>query len=306
MALVLTLQALRQAEAWIAQQALEQSTQAAQIVNDSLTVAQQVVVQDVETTAEGTVRLQRGVAKDRRISVEDAEMRHGRKSRSTRVNGYKRHLLHDLDSGLVPVVGLTPANVPEASVSDAIEQDLAAQKLTLQELHIDRAYLSSKLVKDRSDELTIYCKAWAVFPRNGQFAKTAFILDWQQHTLTCPNQVAVPLRLGKVVRFPKRVCARCPLQARCTTSQQGRSVSIHPDERLLDELRRRQLTPLGRAELRQRIAVEHSLAHVGHWQGDHARYRGQRKNLFDLRRMAMIHNLHVIARIPNQPRQEVA
>src|SRR2546428_10094661 len=31
----------------------------------------------------------KGVAKDRRISIEDAEMRHGRKSRSVRVDGYK-------------------------------------------------------------------------------------------------------------------------------------------------------------------------------------------------------------------------
>jgi len=57
-------------------------------------------------------------------------------------------------------------------------------------------------------------------------------------------------------------------------------VTIHPDERLLWELRQRQLTPLGRAKLRERIAVEHTLAHIGHWQGRRARYRGSRKNLF--------------------------
>ena len=44
--------------------------------------------------------------------------------------------------------------------------------------------------------------------------------------------------------------------------------------------------------------VEHALAHVGHWQGRRARYRGTRKNLFDLRRVAVVHNLHVIARQP--------
>ena len=85
---------------------------------------------------------------------------------------------------------------------------------------------------------------------------------------------------------------------RCTGSAQGRSVAIHPDERLLQELRERQHTPAGRAKLRERVAVEHSLAHVGHWQGDRARYVGIRKNLFDLRRCAVIHNLHVIARLP--------
>ena len=56
-------------------------------------------------------------------------------------------------------------------------------------------------------------------------------------------------------------------------------MSIHPDEALLAELRRRQQTPDGRAKLRERVAVEHALAHVGHWQGRRARYRGTRKNL---------------------------
>ena len=35
---------------------------------------------------------------------------------------------------------------------------------------------------------------------------------------------------------------------------------------------------------------------VGYWQGDRARYWGERKNLLDLRSTAMVHNLHVIAR----------
>jgi hypothetical protein len=56
----------------------------------------------------------------------------------------------------------------------------------------------------------------------------------------------------------------------------------------------------GRARLRERVTVEHSLAHVGRWQGRRARYRGQRKNLHDLRRTAVVHNLHVIARQPQK------
>jgi hypothetical protein len=65
----------------------------------------------------------------------------------------------------------------------------------------------------------------------------------------------------------------------------------------VSELRQRQQTPLGQAKLRERIAVEHTLAHVGHWQGRRARYRGVRKNLFDLRRSAVGQNLDVTARL---------
>ncbi len=77
--------------------------------------------------------------------------------------------------------------------------------------------------------------------------------------------MSVPLQVGKTVHFPKSTCAACPLRHRCTTSARGRSVNIHADEQLLQELRQRQLTALGRAKLRERTAVEHSLAHLGHW-----------------------------------------
>jgi hypothetical protein len=263
-----------------------------------LATAQQVQRQDVELPPQGGPTLRRKVAKERRIAVEDHEMRHGRKSKHQRIDGYKRHVLHDLDTGLVRAVGVTPANEPEASVTDALMDDLAEQPVSLSELHIDRAYLSSRLVRERPAELAIYCKAWPV--RNGdRFPKTAFHLDWQRQVLRCPNQSEVPFEPGGIVHFPPATCAACPLRERCTTSARGRSVSIHPDEWLLWELRRRQLTPLGRAKLRERIAVEHALAHVGHWQGRRARYRGVRKNLFDLRRCGVVQNLHVIARLPD-------
>jgi transposase len=70
-------------------------------------------------------------------------------------------------------------------------------------------------------------------------------------------------------------------RARCTTSRNGRSVSIHPDEALLAELRERQATADSRTGLRERTKAGHALAHAGHWQGRRARYRGTRKNLFD-------------------------
>jgi Transposase DDE domain len=74
-----------------------------------------------------------------------------------------------------------------------------------------------------------------------------------------------------VVKFPATTCASCVLRERCTKSAAGRSVSIHPDEALLQELREPQQTPQGRAQLRERVAVEHALSHVGCWQGRRAR-----------------------------------
>jgi hypothetical protein len=294
-ALVVVLDALTAFEGWLDAHPEVIVTQPAVLA--SLATAAQVREQDVVTTPAGTPTLRDGVATNRRISIEDSQMRHGRKSRSQLIDGYKRHVLRDLDSGLVPAVGITPANVPEAQVTDSISLDLLVQGLSLRELHIDRAYLSSNLVRERDDDLEISCRAWPV-RQGAHFAKTAFMLDWERQEICCPDGVVVPFSLGGNVVFGAERCGSCRLRERCTSSKTGRTVSIHPDERLLQELRERQLTAQGRAKLRERVAVEHSLAHIGQWQGDRARYRGERKNLFDLRRTAVVHNLHVIARSP--------
>ncbi|MGH2408747.1 MAG: transposase, partial [Chloroflexota bacterium] len=294
-ALRTVLDALDAVEGWVAGQPLAPTETMKPVIEASLAAAHQVVAQDVETAGNGAPVVRRGVAKDRRISVEDAQMRHGRKSRSHLFDGFKRHVLRELEQGVIRAVALTPANQPEASATDDIAADLARQEVTLVELHLDRAYLNSSLVRDRPPDLLIYCKAWPVRNRWG-FPKTAFTLDWQTQTITCPHEVIIPFQAGHTVRFPEEECTPCPLRARCTTSCHGRSVAIHPDERLLAELRERQTTTEGRAKLRERVGVEHALAHIGHWQGDRARYRGVRKNLFDLRRAAIVHNLHIIAR----------
>jgi hypothetical protein len=292
LALAIVLDALERVETFVQTHPTESEHP---LVRSSLETARQIKTQDVETSELGEVKLRSGVAKERRICVEDEEMRHGRKSRSQKIDGYKRHVLRDLDNGMIRAVGITKANVPEASVSDAIAQDLTYQDAQLTELHIDRAYLSSTLVKNRSEQLKIYCKAWVV--HNGKkFGKTAFVLDWDKGTICCPNQVTLPFTLGAKVQFPQEVCVTCPLGESCTTSPRGRSISIHPEEKLFRELRERQLTPIGRAKLRERVYVEHSLSHIGHWQGEQARYVGSRKNLFDLRRVAVVHNLHVLAK----------
>lgn len=261
----------------------------------ALAITDQIQAQDVVRAADGTPALGHGVARDRRISVTDGEMRHGRKSRTDRVDGYKRHILRDLDSGLIRAVAITAANVPESTATLALEADLDHQGCAIAELHIDRGYLASPLVRERPPDRRIVGKPWPV--HNGdRFPKTAFVLDWDAHTLTCPAGAVQACAPGTTVRFPAATCSACALRDSCTTSALGRSVAIHPDERLFTDLRALQHTPDGRARLRERVAVEHGLAHIGHWQGRRARYRGLRKNLFDLRRAAVIHNLFVIAR----------
>jgi Transposase DDE domain len=249
-ALSTILQALNSVESWVKQKTdLEDKTVAE--VNKSIEDARQIELQDVEEAPDGSPKLRKGVSKNRRISIEDEDMRHGRKSRSQKFDGYKRHVLKDLELQMVRAVGVTRANEPEASVTSLIELDLNAQQLTtenIKELHIDRAYLVSDLVKNRTPNMTIICKAWKV--RNGNFFdKNAFVLDWKNYLIRCPNGVSLSFTEGTVIHFPKQQCQTCSLRPQCTESKQGRSISIHAEESLLVELRERQTTESGRAKL---------------------------------------------------------
>ena len=83
-------------------------------LSEQWATVEQIIGQDIEPDPEGGgSRIRQGVAKERRISISDGEMRHGRKSKSGRIDGYKRHLAVDLDAKLILAATVTPANRPE-------------------------------------------------------------------------------------------------------------------------------------------------------------------------------------------------
>jgi hypothetical protein len=257
--------------------------------------------QDLEVTSDGRTRIRQGVAPDRRISVEDAEMRHGRKSRSKRFNGYKEHIARDLDVPAIIACAVTPANRPEEQGARPISDDIERQGFTLHEAHIDRAYVNSPVMAEvLARGGTVVAKPWAVRPaRPGLFSKADFRIDLRAHTITCPaGEVESFEPGGDTVHFDPEACGHCSLRASCTqaASGAGRSVSIAADEAQQRKFRKLQKSKSGRATLRERVAVEHSLAHVAARKGHKARYSGVRRNLFDLRRASAIQNLEAMHR----------
>ena len=144
--------------------------------------------QDLESTADGTMQIRTGVAKDRRVSIEDPEMRHGRKSKSKRFNGYKEHLAADLTTGLILACAVTPANVPEEEAASDLKDDIDRQRASIGELLIDRGYLNAEAVNDiEKAGGTIVCKPWPVQNNRGDlFDKTDFVINTRDKTITCP------------------------------------------------------------------------------------------------------------------------
>lgn len=265
-------------------------------------VLDQIIGQDLEPTpGDGSrKRIRDGVAEDRRISIEDGEMRHGRKSSSKRIDGYKRHIAKDLDDGLVMACALKPANAPEQEALTDLNNDIEAQDEEIDVLYIDRGYISSPLVSvllARGGK--VVCRPWR--QGNGElFSKEEFTLDFESMTITCPSGHARAMKLGSVAVFPAEVCRSCALRLQCTRAKsRGRSVQIGENEPLQQELRESAKTSAGRDELRKRVPVEHELSHVVQRQGKRARYNGVRNNLYDLRRAAAIGNLEAAHRAAN-------
>jgi hypothetical protein len=260
----------------------------------------QVREQDIETTKAG-VRIRQGVAPERRISIEDSEMRHGRKSKTKRFDGYKEHIARDLDLPIILACAVTPANRPEEEGAVPIRDDITAQGLELAELHIDRAYVNSPVVPDLlKAKGKVFAKPWGVrAARPGMFTKRDFKIDLRSGTITCPQGQVEAFEPGSTVEFDPEACGACPQRAKCTTaaSGRGRTVSIAEDEALQKRFRRLQQSGPGRKRLRERVQVEHALAHIAARKGDRARYIGVRKNLFDLRRAAAIQNLEAAQRL---------
>ena len=263
-----------------------------------LETLRQFMAQDLEPDPQGGgPRIRDGVAEDRRVSVRDPEMRHGRKTKSKRFHGYKRHVATDLDLGVIAACAITPANRPEEEAARPLKADLEHQRLSISELFIDRGYVNSAAVAEilaEGGDVILVVLGWRATetsspsPTSASTCATgpspALLASWSLSS-RAPSSSSIPAR-----------CDTCFLRPLCTSAApgRGRTVTIAHNERLQQRLRKRYATRAGRQRLRERVAVEHKLAHISRRQGPRARYLGVRKNLFDLRRASAIQNLETI------------
>jgi hypothetical protein len=243
----------------------------------------------------GGKRLKKQVAPDRRSSIEDADMRHGRKSSAKTCNGFQEHFVLDLDSQVTRAVVVRPANKPEPAAVELLGETLEKPPGLLQ-LAIDVGYMASPRMAHWAEQgVSILARPW---PHAGPgCTKDAFTLDVAHGTVTCPGGQTVPMVPGKNAPCPASACAACPQRTQCTKAKigQGRRLSIREDEQCQRKLRATIRTKRGRASLRQRTAVEHAISHQLVHQGRRARSKGLRKNHCDGRRHAAVSNLQVAA-----------
>lgn len=280
-----------------------------------------VVGQDLERGQHGRLRIARRVAKDRIISTVDPDARHGHKTQARSFDGYKGHVAIDPDSEVVTATAVTAGNRGDGTVV----AELLAEEL-MADVPPAAAASAEPLAEERSmpgtPGLTVYgdaaygagpvlqqleqagierrCKVQPPRAPAGHFTKDAFTIDLVAGQVTCPaghTARLTPDGKGRVAHFAP-ACSSCPLAARCTTAQGGRSVHVGPYEAQLNAARREQTGPAWQDDYRAtRPKVERKLAHLLRrlHGGRRARVRGQPKVAADFALLAAAVNLARLA-----------
>lgn len=103
---------------------------------------ERIIDQDIEDVPGdgGGPAIRQGVASDRVVSVVDPDMRHGRKSSSRRVDGYKAHVLTDHDNELILGVATTAANCPDGPEAAGLIGGARHAGVAVREVLGDTAY----------------------------------------------------------------------------------------------------------------------------------------------------------------------
>jgi IS5 family transposase len=135
----------------------------------------------------------------------------------------------------------------------------------------------------------------------GRFAKDRFTIDLGAGTVTCPGEVTVKVRPiktgaragGGTAAFGA-ACSSCPLAAQCTSSPDGRTITISRYEAELVRARAAQTDPAWQADYKAtRPKVERKIGHLMRRRhgGRRARVRGRSKVTADFALLAAAINL---------------
>lgn len=246
-------------------------------------------------------QIRRTVARDRILSVADPEMRHGRKSRRQRFNGYKIHLTEEPRSEIITAVAVSPGNVSDGDLAATLVEQARGNGVPPRELVGDMAYGDADTrVEVAQVGTTIVAKVPPITAGEGRFTKQDFHIELDPPAATCPAGV----RTTTVVRrgidahgrpkvalsFPTSACAPCALRERCTTGRY-RLVGLHHHEAVLQAARANQADPRIRRKLRRRPIIERKVDHLKDLGMGKARWRGQRKVLLQARLTAALANV---------------
>ena len=239
-----------------------------------------VAHQDVVQLPDGTYRIARGTAAGRSVSRTDPEARHGRKSESQPIIGFKTHALATATSLFVTGINVTDAGIHDSKPTPELVDQAAASDLRPKRLLGDGAYGTGANIRACAEKgVEVLTKQGG---SNGDgFSKRDFEIDLETMSVTCPaghtstkhtwvkdpegaksadnSDVRVPL-----FKFPTAVCRGCPLATKCgkNVETEGRRVRCNAHELELQRIKRFNATAESKPLLRRRCAIERLLSHL--------------------------------------------
>jgi hypothetical protein len=262
----------------------------------------QLLVQDIDGLDSAAPKLKEGVSKDRLPSATDPDMRHGRKSKSSRFDGHKAALAVDTATGLITDADVIAGNAPDnenalALVTGSEDNTGCEVGKTIGDCAYGDGATREKFVAAERDLV-------ARLPARpeGQLSKDDFSIDLERDCVTCPGGHTVQgsvsrkrdAQAARMFQFPAAVCAACPLREQCVKGKGGRLLTIHPQEALLQRARAYAATDEFREDVIKRQVVEHRIARLAQLGIRKSRFFGRRKTRFQLLMAAAVANLTLI------------
>ena len=244
---------------------------------------------DLVIDEEGNPQIGKGTAPDRIISLTEPQMRHGRKSSAHRFDGFKVIVSTEQSSELIlDISDMTATGSDGAQLMPTIERVEAETEVVAERVIGDGAFGSGENRAACADYKahSIDLVSPLAQPKDAAVAKSAFQIDLQARTATCPEGHTVSSRSGARPKgettlrftFPRATCEACPLFERCVRSQTaGRTVRTHLHEDHLQAARERQSTEEFKRLYRLRPPVERKIAELVRHGLRNTRYLGQQK-----------------------------
>ena len=180
----------------------------------------------------------------------------------------------DTGSQLITAMDVLPGNAWDSTGAlELVERSEAGTGVAVAETVGDTAYGDDQTRQAFADAGCQLVARMPGRPRQTRFAKEDFLIDVEADTCTCPAGNVAPKsrvwgtrtdhasRKYRLRGFPfdAAVCGACPLRDGCASGKSGagRTVQLHPQERLFQRARDLQRSPAFEEYRRLRVVVEH-------------------------------------------------
>ena len=286
----------------LTEQAQAAHPEQAETIAAAAALLQRLIAQDVEEKPGGGCQIKSGTAKDRVVSVHDAEMRHGRKSASKRFNGHKAAVAVDLESQLIGAVEVLAGNAGDQEKAlELVRQAERVMEAAVEETVGDCAYGGGPTRRAFADEERVLTAKVPATSNGDRFPKTEFAIDLEKQEVRCPaGQTTNDYRSagegqgGRFV-FAAATCQACSLRSQCVRGKESRTLTIQEEEGLQQRARVHNQTVAGRQSLRQRVVVEHRIARLVQLGIRQSRYLGRTKTRLQVVMAAVVANVSLVA-----------